>query len=305
MPLNECFDTPILFIIFNRPDVTNQVFNCIKKKKPKKLYIAADGPRDNIPSDETLCFQTREICTNIDWPCEIHRKYSDQNLGCGKSVSDAISWFFSYEEYGIILEDDCLPSSSFFTFCQTNLKKYENHSQIMHISGSCHVPERLTGDRSYYYSQFEHVWGWATWRRAWKHYDFNLHTYNDKSRLLVKNKNKKSMLDRLKKENTKFTWDYQWYFTITYNNGLCITPQKSLIKNIGFGKSATNTLFKPKWLTNSTPSEIEEIDHPSEIIINKQADIYLHKKIFRHSKIINILKKIYKILVIKFSKSVH
>lgn len=301
MELDECFDIPILFVIFNRPDVTSQVFNCIRIRKPKILYIAADGPRNHIPSDELLCHETREICSKIDWPCQVFQKYSDQNLGCGKSVSDAISWFFSHEQYGIILEDDCLPSSSFFTFCQTNLKKYEQHSQIMHISGSCHVPENLTGDFSYYYSQFEHVWGWATWRRAWQHYDFNLRTYNDQSRLLVKNKNKKHMLDRLKKENTKFTWDYQWYFSITSKDGLCITPRKSLIKNIGFGKAATNTLFKPKWLTNSFPGEIEEIHHPQHITINKQADLYLHARIFRHSKIINTLKRIYKHLMFRFA----
>ena len=129
------YQTPILFVIFNRPDTTKRVFESIRKIRPAKFYIAADGPRPTKEGESKLCEETRNITEDIDWPCEVHRKYSEQNLGCKKGVSSAITWFFDNVEEGVILEDDCLPDPSFFSFCEELLSKYRNTDKVKMISG--------------------------------------------------------------------------------------------------------------------------------------------------------------------------
>ena len=159
------FNTPILFIIFNRPDTAKKVFKKIQKIEPKQLFIAADGPRKNKPEDVELCKQTREILNGINWDCELITLLREENVGCKKGPADAISWFFEHVEEGIILEDDCLPSDSFFPFCEELLEKYRYDTRIMHIGGSIQLPDYENPD-SYYFSRLSHVWGWATWKRA-------------------------------------------------------------------------------------------------------------------------------------------
>ena len=171
------FDTPILFIIFNRPDTTQVVFNRIKEIKPKYLFIAADGPRLNVSDEVEKCEETREIINQIDWDCELKTLFRDRNLGCGMGVSSAITWFFDYVEQGIILEDDCLPDLTFFEFTALMLEKYKDNNKIKMISGTNYFFNKVKSKESYYFSKCFFIWGWATWKRAWSEFDFDMKSW--------------------------------------------------------------------------------------------------------------------------------
>ena len=262
------FHTPILFIIFNRPDTTQIVFDRIKQIKPKKLFIAADGPREEIEGEKDKCNESRNIIKQIDWECDIKTLYRNENLGCGLSVSTAITWFFDHVEEGIILEDDCLPDLSFFNFCSVLLEKYRNNNNIMHISGNNFQFGRKRGNATYYFSHYPHNWGWATWKRAWEKFDFDLNLLDDyiNSISLQKTRNKKELdffMNILKSQKLKLDiWDYQWLFATWYYNGLSIIPNNNLVTNIGFGNNATHTNNKDDISANIPTKPIKKITHP-------------------------------------------
>lgn len=241
--------TPILFILFNRPDTTKIVFDVIRKMKPLRLYVAADGPRPKVQTDVSRCAEAREIIKGVDWDCQVKTLFREKNLGCGMGVSTAISWFFDNEPEGIILEDDCVPSDSFFWFCEELLERFRHDSRVMHIGGNNFLDDQTNKDYSYYFSRNGHIWGWATWRRAWKTYDFKITRFNqmrDEGFFDEFFLNKVEKFYRLRKftqvrDGTIDTWDYQWDFARFINSGLSIAPQKNLVKNIGFGAGATHT----------------------------------------------------------------
>jgi hypothetical protein len=274
--------TPILFLIFNRPDTTKLVFESIRSVQPKYLYIAADGARESKEAEQQLCDETRAVVANIDWDCEVKTLFREQNLGCRNAVSSAIDWFFEQVEEGIILEDDCLPHPSFYNFCEENLALYRNDSQVMHISGDNFQKGKKRGEDSYYFSNYAHIWGWATWRRAWRYYDVNLKLYSELEthnllQQLFSSKKEMSYWKKLfndayqKKVNT---WDYQWTFAIWQNNGLSIIPNTNLVSNIGFGSGTHTTSADIMELSNIPTQSILPIKHPSNKIINRKADSY-------------------------------
>ncbi|MFZ6033697.1 MAG: hypothetical protein ACOYVE_10380 [Melioribacter sp.] len=301
--------TPVLFIIFNRPDTTKKVFDKIAQVKPGKLYIAADGPRENKPEDIELCKQAREVVSKIDWDCQVFKKFNVENLGCGLNVSGAISWAFEKEEKLIILEDDTEPTIPFFYFCQELLEKYKNDKRIMHIGGTNWHPERMKDNNSYIFSRHAHIWGWATWKRAWNLYDYNLSDINeyflkDKLKNLFKTrKERRWFIERwgsFIKTNyilkDKSNWDYQWYFTCIKNNGLCIWPTSNLVKNIGYIGTHSN-IHKEKKLFNREIDENFFLEkHPSNIKIDENFDYYHFKKFFYFSLKKKIRNKIIKIM---------
>lgn len=287
------FETPILFIIFNRPEITQRVFEEIKKQKPKYLYIAADGPRLFIEEDVEKCKTTRDIVLKgIDWECELKILFRDENLGCGKAPSEAITWFFDNVEQGIILEDDCLPHASFFRYCETLLEKYKEDENVYLISGNNFQNGIKRGDASYFFSNYSHTWGWASWRRAWKHYDHNLLKLNSfkKNKLINKIDNRiafrnywlQKFEDVIKRDSTHI-WDYQWQFDIWNNKGVTILPNVNLISNIGFGKEATHTKGASLY-ANMKIQDIGIILHPKNIKVNKKADRYASDKVFNIAK---------------------
>jgi hypothetical protein len=290
------FDTPILFIIFNRPDTTQQVFDQIKKIKPKKLFITADGPRND--EEKEMCIKTRLITEQIDWNCEVKKNYSDKNLGCKIGVSSGINWFFNQAESGIILEDDCLPNLSFFWFCEQMLRYYENNKKIGMITGDNFQNGKARGDGSYYFSGMANIWGWATWKRAWKYYDIQMNDYpnfkknNDIKKIWRKKYIQKFWLEKfdLAYNNQIDTWDYQWTYTICKNKLLSITPNKNLVTNIGFGTEATHTK-KDKDIANLETITIKTIKHPKKIKQNLRADYYYFKR-FNNNITNRIFKKI-------------
>jgi hypothetical protein len=268
------FDTPILFLIFNRPELTSITFSRIREIKPKYLFVSADGPRHNVFADIEKCNITRRIVKeNIDWDCKITYYFNQNNLGCGLAVSSAISWFFDHVDFGIILEDDCLPNISFFSFCSNLLNKYNFNNKITHIGGhNCQMGYKR-GYADYYFSRFTHIWGWATWKRAWKNYNFNdidldlilTHPYNK----IFPSKLLKDFI-----ENKVDTWDIQWHYCNFINNNYAIIPNINLVDNIGFHSEATHTSFKkPGYFNKNHSCEISNnLVHPSKIIFNNIAD---------------------------------
>ena len=271
-------NTPILLLIFNRPEETAKVFSKIRAQKPKQLYIAADGPRINHLSDTELCNQCREIVKKIDWDCEFKLLFRDQNLGCGEGPATAISWFFDHVEKGIILEDDCLPNKSFFTFCETLLSRYAMENEVMMICGTSYQSTSLDKN-TYYFSKYPHAWGWATWKNSWKKYSYSLtHESPEEICTVINSTFSDNRERRLWKYNMDIikngldAWDYQWMYWIWKNNGLCIIPWKNTISNIGFGETATHTFDSDSSQSEMQQYEIETIIHPKQISLNQKAD---------------------------------
>ncbi|MCL2792951.1 MAG: nucleotide-diphospho-sugar transferase [Spirochaetaceae bacterium] len=315
------FNTPILFLIFNRLDTTKQVFEKIRSVTPSKLYIASDGPRDNrIGEDEKVKTIREYVFNSIDWNCEVKTLFREKNLGCGKAVSQAITWFFENEEMGIILEDDCLPSSSFFPYCEELLNKYKDDARIFHIAG--HNPLTYTKMKySYYFARIQHCWGWASWRRAWEKYSFDINDLNSFMRQKKINKIFATKADRIywtnifigMAEHKVDTWDYQWTYTIFNNNGICINPSKNLVTNIGFGPDATHTTNDDPSRNNQERYEISKIIHPKEIKINKQLINLINRIVFGISNstyagfktiLKNIIKRFFSLFISKYKKQV-
>lgn len=296
------FSTPILFLIFNRPEITQSVFEEIKKQKPKYLYVAADGARHNVVKDLEKCKATRALVLDgIDWDCEVKTLFRDKNLGCGSAVSEAITWFFDNVEQGIILEDDCLPHPSFFGFCETLLEHYKYNELVYGITGDNFQNGKVRGNYSYYFSHYFHIWGWASWRRAWDKYDFNLKQLEAfKEKKLIKKIDKRTVFKNYwisifeKTANKEIdTWDYQWQFVIWNESGLIATPVVNLISNIGFGKEATHTIGSSP-LSKMETTEMGTIIHPQNIRVNKKADRYVSDTVFKikRNSPQNLFKKI-------------
>lgn len=242
--------TPILFLIFNRPDKSELVLEKIRKVKPKQLYVAADGPRKECEGEIKKCLETRDLIKTVDWDCEIKTLFRDNNLGCRLAVSSAINWFFTNVSEGIILEDDCVPSDSFFPYCSELLDRYRDDKRIMMISGDNFIHKKQNYEFSYFFSRYHFIWGWASWRRAWALYDVEMNLWPN-----VRNQHAflESFSDRYERSywldildqthrGEIDTWDFQWAFSMWVNNGLSICPSSNLIKNIGFDESATHTL---------------------------------------------------------------
>lgn len=272
--------TPVLLLLFNRPDATAQVFEQVRSQKPRQLFIAADGPRNGNREDAENCRLVRELVSTTDWDCEVKTLFHDENLGCKLAPATAINWFFGHVESGIILEDDCLANDSFFNFCEVLLQRYIHNQEVMMICGTSYQEKPLTVD-SYYFSRYPHVWGWATWKRAWAHYSFELDKYSEAERLAVLSdvfSNKREV--RLWCDNMRMivnglnTWDYQWMYSIWKNNGVCIVPWKNMVTNIGFGQNATHTTDQYSTQSKMQRYDLAEIRHPAVIAVNEQADKY-------------------------------
>ncbi len=284
------YNIPVLFLIFSRPDTTAKVFERIREIKPTRLYVAADAPREGRPDEAKRCSETRAIIDKIDWPCELKTLYRDKNLGCKIAVSEGISWFFEHEEYGVILEDDCLPDLSFFPFCEELLIKYKDDDRIGHIGGNCFSPDLVKNGLSYDFCSFSHIWGWASWRRVWKNYDVNFSYWEeakkDKSKKRNLLRNTREVLyfssyisDALLYENSKMdTWDVQYLFMLRVQNQLSVYPIINLVTNIGLNNpNATNT--QKSGTKGCVPASTMPfpLKHPRYIMENQTINKYIMK----------------------------
>jgi len=299
--------TPVLLMLFNRAETTEKVFQSLRESKPAKLFIAANGPRPDVPEDVAKCQAVKDIFKRIDWECEVRTYYQKTNIGMQPQWYTALDWFFEHVESGVILEDDCVPNASFFSFCETLLEKYRTEEKVMHINGSNFQFGRKRGDASYYFSEYPHVWGWATWRRAWSKYDRKLSSFP---------KFKESgAMDRIANSAAeKNYWmkffesiysgrrdgsDVKWLYSIWANGGICITPNINMISNIGFGADAEHTVIKDR-IMDQDKIELNKVVHPKSAAFapDRDADIYTFSSCFSKT----FFQKAYYVVVSRASK---
>lgn len=271
-------NTPVVLIIFNRPDLTKQVFNVIDQTKPRKLFIISDGPRNE--KEKGAVGETRKIIDQIDWKCRVYKKYSYVNLGCRKSVSSGLDWVFSKVKQAIILEDDCLPDISFFQYCEELLDKYRDMPEVMMVSGDNFFAAK--SNYSYDFCRHSLIWGWATWKRAWVQYE-----QAEKGGLQILNQKYQSFerlmspirLKSIKKtlEGTIDTWDYIWQMALLINKGVCAYPSVNLVRNLGFGKDATHTKRKTFHALLASKTIEFPLIHPKHVRVNDHFDKQMEK----------------------------
>lgn len=245
--MGKHFETPILYVVFNRLASVKKTFPEIAKQKPKRLFIAADGPRDDEERKKTDAVR-KYILNSIDWKCDVETRFLDKNVGCKNGVSTAIDWFFENVKEGIILEDDCIPDKSFFMYCQELLERYRNNDKVMTISGTNPL-ERVDIKESYYFVRSFDCWGWATWQNVWESRDVTSQDYlrdkksgkfkenikNYVDRMLVKKRLEDNLADKVG------GWDQPIIYLQIKKKGVCIKPRVNLIQNIGFTGDSTHT----------------------------------------------------------------
>jgi hypothetical protein len=242
---------PVLFLIFNRPEPTRKVFEAIRAYEPSRLYIAADGPRSEKQGEWSLCAETRSVLSNIDWDCKVYSLLRDHNVGCGNAVSEAITWFFDQEEEGVILEDDCLPDPSFFSFCEEMLDRYRDEPRVGSVSGNNFLPRSLQMGDPYGFSKYVQIWGWATWRRFWENYDFKLvgpwfewEEIISRANPIKNQANYWLQIFKALQAGLIDTWDFQVMFSSWRHEYVHIFPSRNLVTNLGYGGDATHTNFQ-------------------------------------------------------------
>jgi hypothetical protein len=275
--------TPVALLIFNRPAQTRRVFAEIRQARPTKLLVVADGPRSDRPGEDAKCAESRAVISDVNWPCEVLTNYSDVNLGCKRRVSSGLDWVFDQVEQAIILEDDCLPHPSFFRYCQELLVKYADDQRIFHISGDHFRVKGPINPYSYYFSRFNFIWGWATWRRAWRYYDVEMKlwpTVRDGNWLadFLKDASEAARFTRSFESiyNGEIdTWDYQWGLACWIHHGLSIRPNVNLVSNIGFHAEATHTKAETGAANLPTEVMLFPLRHPPFMLEDTYEDRYV------------------------------
>lgn len=301
LPRQIPFETPVAMFVFNRPDCARKVFDVIANARPAKLLIVADGPRPGKPGEPEACLQVREILGRVNWPCEVFHNFSEINLGCQERMISGLNWVFSLVEEAIILEDDCLPDSSFFPFCHELLERYRGDGRIAYISGDNLVGRYMQPGDSYYFSRIGGIWGWATWRSEWRRYDRHLSDWPQlrNQRILEEIFDEPKavrfwtkVFDAMHEKTGPNTWDYQWLYTNLKNNSLTIVPSVNLVSNFGFGENATHTTeADPRFMLPACPMEFP-LRHPSSFISLRSLDRRRVQDMLPPSRVRRILKKV-------------
>jgi hypothetical protein len=294
--------SPVLFLIFNRPEPTRRVFEALRAARPPRLYIAADGPRSSRPGEAARCAATREVITTIDWPCEVRTLLRDDNLGCKRAVSGGIDWFFEQEEQGIIIEDDVLPDPTFFPYCDELLDRYRDVEQVGMISGDNFQFGTVRGEASYYFSRYAHIWGWASWRRTWRRYDRDMKAWPEfkrtggLQRVLGRRRDEVGFWTRTfdaTHAGKIDTWDHQLSFSMWAHGMLSLLPQSNLVANIGFGADATHTSGASRYADMPRQRMEFPLAHPASISQCTAADDFTASQMFvrpLHMRVIERLR---------------
>lgn len=270
-------NTPVALIVFNRPRLVSRVLERVAEARPPKLFIIADGPRNE--EDRSLCAQVRNIVSKPPWPVEIHTNFSEVNLGGPRRVPSGLDWVFAQVPEAIILEDDCLPAPDFFPFCDEMLERYRNDCRIGVVSGDNFAPGIRCPD-SYYFSKYPFVWGWATWRRTWSLFDFEMRSWQKAKSVGLLN----SVLST--PETIAFwtrTFDYvcgaplAWDAKLVYmcftNSLLNVLPAENLVSNIGWGADASHAFDVSSPLANIPTGKLSfPLRHPDLVYCWKEAD---------------------------------
>ena len=282
--------SPVVLLIFNRPDCLAQVLAVVRGAQPERLFVVADGPRPNHPRDRQACADARHaVEVAIDWPCDLRRNYAETNLGCAQRVSSGLTWVFSQVEQAIVLEDDCVPEPSFFPFCAELLERYRDDERIAQIAGSSFQPASAKHTASYFFSRYPHCWGWATWRRSWQHYDHAMTgwpTAEDETRLArtienpIERRLWSNCFDATAAGRTD-SWAYRWTLSVWRRNALTVLPYSNLVSNIGFGDAATHTRRANAAAARPVASMSFPLVHPAAVERDGAADDYTSKLLFR------------------------
>lgn len=279
--------TPVAVLIFNRPETTKHTLSSVFEARPEKLFVIADGPRPGT-DDLEKCEAARACVDDFDWQCDVVKNYSEVNLGCGMRPASGLDWVFQQVDRAIILEDDCLPEASFYRFCEELLDRYQDEHRVAMISGNNFQSGKRRSEYSYYFSRYTHIWGWATWKRTWQHYDFQMREWQ-------KLRETKWLEDVLQNQpaaafwhnlfdnvrNKGSVWDFQWAFSCWLHDQVAVLPQVNLVSNIGWGEAATHTkdpnnpaAFLPTFAMDFP------LRHPSAITIDREADNFTFATLF-------------------------
>jgi len=280
--------TPVALFLFNRPRTTAAVFRMIRQVRPATLLTIADGPRPDHPEDVVHCAAARAVLEQIDWPCDLRTCFSDANLGLKQRIDSGMQWIFSQVEESILLEDDCVPEISFFRFCEELLARYRNDPRVLSVSGNNFQYGRPRGDTSYHFSRNCHIWGWATWRRAWALYDPEMSQWPAARAegwldSLLATRHERQYWSYIFESNyrSRKTWDYAWNFSCWRHGGLHVVPNVNLVSNHGFGTTATNTK-DPNSKFAFLPTEPMEFPliHPGTMAIDIEADAFTEEVMY-------------------------
>jgi hypothetical protein len=276
--------------MFNRPDLTARVFDVIRRVRPERLFLIADGPRN--AGDERKCEQTRAVVQKVDWPCEVFRNYSDTNMGCGRRLPTGLDWTFEHVEDAIILEDDCLPHPDFFVFCSELLERFRTDERIGHIAGTnfCEVAEPV--DASYSFSIYSSNWGWATWRRAWMKFDHSIVNWPVVRAKRVhcgffpareERRYFEELWDALYAGRIDDVWDGQWFFACMAHHMLTVRPCVNLVSNIGFGAGIESTHTGFDHTVGKMPVRPLSfpLHHPELMLVDGVSDAKMAEMFFR------------------------
>jgi hypothetical protein len=281
--------TPVALLIFSRPESTRQLVQAILRARPPKVLVFGDAPRPDHPEDIALVAASRAIIEEACWECEVLTNYAEINLGTKYRPATGLDWVFENVERAIFFEDDCLPHPTFFRFCDELLERYVDHEQVMMISGNNYMECQLTTD-SYLFSHYVGIWGWATWRRAWQHYDVEISRWptlreTDFLRSVLSNKQEVAFwthcFDRICSGESR-TWDHQWQFACWLRQGLSVMPTVNLCTNIGFGPTAQHyTDFHPKLSNAATGEMVFPLKHPSTMVRSRAADEFAFRELLK------------------------
>lgn len=269
----------MIFIIFDQPERSKQVFEAIRAARPRTLLVIADGPRRDGPGEAEKCAATRKIIDEVDWDCDVHKNFSDANMGPRLRISSGITWAFELVDKAIILEHDCVPSRSFFPYCAELLDRYEHDERIMMINGQNRLFGRTATEDSYYFSRYPHIWGWATWRRAWDKYDLEMKQWPAIRDKKLFDQYFPRTIDRYywecifqyTYEGKIGTWDYQWFLGIWASSGLCVTPARNLVSNIGIHPDALHTKASIYACLDAEELELP-LTHPTALVVSSDKD---------------------------------
>ncbi len=281
--------SPVAFLVFNRPELTARVFAEIRRAKPERLLIVADGPRPERIGEAERCARVRDVVAGVDWDCRVETAFSDVNLGCRRRVASGLDWVFERVDRAIVLEDDCLPEPSFFSFCDTLLERYADDLRVMHIAGSCFLPDQARRSESYVVSRFPFIWGWATWRRAWKQFDLQMkrwpefldhdrlsHIFADRADAEIWRRNLAATF-----RGEIDTWDAQWVLACWLADGISLVSTRNLISNMGFGRDATHTRGWSPQASLRTAAQVHPLVHPQTIAFDPALDARFQQAVFR------------------------
>ncbi|MFT6841334.1 MAG: hypothetical protein ACJASR_000092 [Psychroserpens sp.] len=306
--------TPVLFMVFNRLDTTKRVFDTIKKAKPARLYLASDGARSIKAGEKETVDQVRNyVVSNIDWDCEVKTLFREQNLGCGLAVSGAIDWLFENEESGIILEDDCVPSESFFPFADAMLENYIDDNSVGIIGGYNMFGDVTNDGIPYSAISMPVIWGWATWRRTWEMYKFDISNYSKIEIIEIINSVTNNVGTRRFFTKGIYetsigkidTWDFQLILKLFMYKKMVIVPNVNLIENIGFGSNATHTSDKNSALGQA---KFGKLNPPylfnGKLAINKSLVHLFEKEMYNLSFVMSFRMTI-KEFALKFLKKIE